>query len=104
MTAGGAPRETGDDRLGDDTGDRFYQGTILRLYPGSRSGVVRTRGGRDVAFAVPHVRIVGAAHGFAGLAEGMRVGFDLGRTSRGLRVTTIRVYEDPPPQSGNDVR
>jgi cold shock CspA family protein len=57
--------------------------------------VVRTGGGRDVAFALPHVQIVGTTRGFAALSEGMRVGFDLGRTSRGLRVTTIRVYEDP---------
>lgn len=74
--------------------DSFYQGTIIRVHPGSRSGVLRTGNGREVAFAVPDVLILGTAHGFAALREGMRVGFDLGRTSRGLRVTTIRIRDD----------
>lgn len=73
--------------------DRFYQGTILRVYPGSRSGLLRTGNGREVLFAIPHVEILGTTQGFAALHEGMRVGFDLGWTSRGMRVTTIRVYE-----------
>jgi hypothetical protein len=94
------PREAGVDAPADD---RFYQGRILRLHPGSRSGVVRTGSGRDIAFAVPDVQILGSTAGFAALSEGMRIGFDLGRTSRGLRVTTIRVYGDAS-QSGNDVR
>jgi len=74
--------------------DSFYRGTIVRLHPGSRSGLLRTGNGREVAFAVPDVLILGTAHGFAALREGMRVGFDLGRTSRGLRVTTIRISDD----------
>jgi hypothetical protein len=74
--------------------ERFYQGTILRLHPGSRSGTVRTGNGRDVAFLLRDVYILGTTRGFAALREGMRVGFDLGWTSRGVRVTTIRVYED----------
>lgn len=99
---GDAPATVGDGAPAAD--DRFYQGRILRLYPGSRSGVVRTGSGRDIAFAIPDVQILGSTRGFAVLSEGMRVGFDLGRTSRGLRVTMIRVYADPAPQSGNDVR
>ena len=73
--------------------DRYYQGSILRLHPGSRTGVVRTDHGRDVPFDARHVQIIGAAQGFGALAPGQRVGFDLGRTSHGLCVTTIRVYE-----------
>jgi hypothetical protein len=67
----------------------------MRLYPGSRTGVVRTSTGRDVPFAVDDVRILGTEAGFAALREGMPVGFDLGRTSRGLRVTVIRVFARP---------
>lgn len=75
--------------------DRFYQGTIVRVHAGSRSGVLRTGNGREVLFAAADVQILGTPRGFAALHEDMRVGFDLGRTSRGLRVTTIRVYDDP---------
>jgi len=72
---------------------RFYQGTIVRLYPGSQRGIVHTGSGRDVPFAVPDVRILGTTLGFAALREGMQVGFDLGWTSHGVRVTVIRLPE-----------
>ncbi|MBI3767220.1 MAG: hypothetical protein HY271_01865 [Deltaproteobacteria bacterium] len=77
----------------DDPRSRFYQGTILRLYSGSRSGLVRTGSGRDVPFAMSDVRLLGTDRGFAALREGMQVGFDLGWTSRGRRVTTIRLFD-----------
>lgn len=83
-----------DDRSA-DAADRFYQGTILSLSAGSRSGSVRTGNGRDIPFTTRDIRILGTSKGFAALREGMRVGFDLGWTSRGVRVTTIRVYEGP---------
>jgi cold shock CspA family protein len=77
----------------DDPRSRFYQGTILRLHAGSRTGVVRTGNGRDVMFTIADVRLLGTDGGFAALREGMQVGFDLGWTSRGVRVTTIRLFD-----------
>ncbi len=74
--------------------NRFYQGTIVRVRAGSGRGVVRTGNGRDVIFDHWDVRILGTTLGFAALHEGMCVGFDVGRSSQGLRVTTIRVYDD----------
>jgi len=79
--------------------ERFYQGTILRLYPGTERGILHTGNGRDVPFVAADVRILGTNRGFAAIREGMRVGFDLGWTSRGLRVTVIRVPDaagEPP--------
>jgi hypothetical protein len=73
--------------------DRFYKGVILRVYPGRRSGILRTGNGREIVFVAPDVEILGTTHGFTALREGMRVGFDLGWTSRGVRVSRIRVYE-----------
>jgi cold shock CspA family protein len=63
------------------------------VYPGGTSGVLRTGNGRDIPFTARDVRILGTTRGLATLREGMNVGFDLGRTSGGLRVTTIRVYD-----------
>ncbi len=77
----------------DDPRSRFYIGTIVRLHPGSRTGVVRTGNGRDVPFAVADVRLLGPDGTFEALREGMEVGFDLGWTSRGVRVTTIRIFD-----------
>lgn len=82
----------------DDPRGRFYRGVILRLHAGSRTGLVRTGTGREVPFAMADLRLLGTERGFGALREGMEIGFDLGWTSHGRRVTTIRLY------SGSDVR
>lgn len=93
MSADDAGRSPSGASRPEELQDRFYQGTIVRVYPGSRRGLLRTGNGREVVFAIPDVEILGTTRGFAALREGMRVGFDLGWTSHGMRVTTIRVYE-----------
>jgi hypothetical protein len=72
--------------------DRYYRGVITRVYYGSESGTLTSASGREYRFKLPFVDIVGAIPRVDGLREGMEVGFDVGWTSRGLRVTVIRVY------------
>jgi hypothetical protein len=73
--------------------ERYYRGTVTRVYYGSESGTLTSDAtGREYRFKSPFVQIVGPIPRIDGLREGMRVGFDLGWTSRGLRVTVIRVY------------
>jgi hypothetical protein len=74
-------------------GPRYYAGTIARVYYGSESGtLVSTESGREYHFKYPFVQIIGPIPRVDGLREGMSVGFDVGWTSRGLRVTVIRVW------------
>jgi hypothetical protein len=73
----------------------FYQGMILSLDRARGRGVVRSHSGREVPFEFPHVRVLGAGiggttPGIDMLREGDVVGFDVGWTSKGLRVTTIQ--------------
>ena len=78
----------------DVPGSGYYQGTITRVYYGSETGTIRSEAsGREYRFKAPFVEIRGAIPRVSGLREGMRVGFDVGWTSGGLVVTTIRVYE-----------
>ena len=70
--------------------ERFYRGTIVKLDFGRRTGLIRTGNGREVRFAVPFVEILDGRR-FEDLSEGTSVGFDLGWTSRGLRVTQIKI-------------
>jgi len=73
--------------------ERYYRGVIARVYYGSESGtLVSDATGREYHFKYPFVEIVGPIPRVDGLREGMSVGFDLGWTSRGERVTVIRVY------------
>jgi hypothetical protein len=77
----------------DSPGDRFYRGVITRVYYGSESGTLTSEAsGREYHFKFPFVEIRGPIPRIDGLREGMSVGFDVGWTSRGLRVTVIRVY------------
>ena len=73
----------------------FYQGMILRLDRARGRGIVRSHSGRDVPFEFPFVSVVGAGiggdmPGIEMLREGDVIGFDVGWTSKGLRVTSIR--------------
>lgn len=73
--------------------DRYYRGTITRVYYGSETGTLRgEETGREYHFKHPFVEIRGPIPRIDGLREGMAVGFDLGWTSKGIRVTLIKVY------------
>ncbi len=73
---------------------RYYRGVITRVYYGSESGTLRSESsGREYTFRYPFVEIRGPIPRIDGLREGMAVGFDLGWTSRGQRVTVIRVFD-----------
>jgi hypothetical protein len=52
-------------------------------------GIVRSATGREIPFAAAHVIVTGPLHRFEDLREGMSVGFDVGWTSKGLRVTVL---------------
>jgi len=74
--------------------DMYYRGVISRVFYGSESGTLTSEvSGRTYHFRQPSVRIIGPIPRVDGLREGMRVGFDVGWTSRGLRVSVIRVFD-----------
>lgn len=68
----------------------YYRGTILKVQYGRGTGIVRTGSGREVRFTVPFVELLGGTR-VQDLREGMEVGFDVGWTSRGLRVTKLKI-------------
>jgi hypothetical protein len=77
----------------DPAAARYYSGVINRVYYGSESGtLVSDATGREYQFKRPFVEIIGPIPRIDGLREGMKVGFDLAWTSRGRRVSVIRVY------------
>ena len=96
--------DEGTDGLGDgffesttagERADLYYHGIVRRLSHRKNSGVVRTASGRDVRFSYQFVRMSGPVTSPKGLKEGMVVGYDLGWTGHGLRVTRIRTYPGP---------
>jgi len=78
--------------------DLFHQGVISKLFPSNNMGLVRAESGREIPFSFEFVVLLGEAKKPADLKEGQEVGYDLGWTSKGLRVTKIKTYS-PPPQT-----
>ena len=75
--------------------ESFYQGLIVFLDRVRGSGAIRSYSGREIPFQFPFVAVVGApiggrAPGMDRLNQGDTVGFDVGWTSKGLRVTQIK--------------
>lgn len=86
--------ERAESRSDEPPPDQYYRGVITRVYYGSESGTLRAdASGREYRFKFPFVDVRGPIPRIDGLREGMRVGFDLGWTSRGLRVSLIKVYD-----------
>ena len=69
---------------------RFYRGRIVKLQHGRGRGLVRSAGGREIPFVHPFVELLDGRK-MGDLSEGMEVGFDVGWTSKGLRVTKLKI-------------
>lgn len=72
--------------------DLFHHGVITRLFPSNNTGFVRIESGREVAFSYEFVILCGVAKTVHDLREGEAVGYDLGWTPSGLRITKINTY------------
>jgi cold shock CspA family protein len=73
--------------------DKFYHGIVCALQRGAQRGTIRSASGREIPFVFAHVTMLGARRRFEDLYEGLRVGFDVSWTSKGLRVCVIRIPE-----------
>ena len=80
--------------------DLFHRGVITKLFPSNNMGLVRTESGREIPFSFQFVILLGEAKKPSDLKEGQEVGYDLGWTSSGLRVTKIKTYPAPLPSGG----
>ncbi len=75
--------------------DNFYHGIVTKIFSSNDTGVIKSDSGKEVPFTFAFVTLIGAPrHDIRYLCEGMRVGFDVGWTSKGLRATVIKIYED----------
>ena len=78
-------------------GDFFHQGVITKLFPSNNTGVVRTESGRELTFSYDLVILVGDLRSPLELKVGDAVGYDLGWTSNGLRITKLKAYAKQAP-------
>ena len=74
------------------TDDLFHHGVITKLFPSNNTGIVRVESGREVFFSYEFVILTGEVKSPLNLKVGQPVGYDLGWTPSGLRVTKIKTY------------
>jgi hypothetical protein len=84
--------DASDDSSAPPREDYYHHGVIVKLFPSNNMGVVRTESGREVRFSYDLVILSGEVKTPLDLREGERVGYDLGWTSGGLRITKIKTY------------
>jgi hypothetical protein len=89
------------DPLTSTHGDFYHQGVITKLFPSNNTGVVRTGNGRELTFSYDLVILTGAAKSPLDLTVGEQVGYDLGWTSSGLRITKLKTYPKTPGGTAN---
>lgn len=80
------------DPVASPRGDFFHKGVITKLFPSNNTGVVRTESGRELTFSYDLVILLGEAKSPLELKVGETVGYDLGWTSHGLRITKLKTY------------
>jgi hypothetical protein len=88
------------DSLASPRGDLYHHGVITKLFPSNNTGVVRTESGRELTFSYDLVIILGEAKSPLELKVGESVGYDVGWTANGLRITKLKTYPrtaDPLP-------
>jgi hypothetical protein len=73
--------------------DLFYHGAIATVNWSRGTGAVRSDNGREIPFDFQFVTMLGGRRQIEHLLPGMRVGFDVGWTSKGLRITAIKIYD-----------
>jgi cold shock CspA family protein len=79
---------------GERQGDLFYHGVVSKIFWNSESGVILSGTGKEFSFVFPFVKMIGVPRqDIRFLREGMQVGFDVGRTPKGLRVSVIKIYD-----------
>lgn len=80
-----------DDPVSDARTDKYYHGVVHKLSRSAQRGTIRSASGRNIPFIFAHVTLVGPHHRFDDLREGLAVGYDVSWTSKGLRVSVIRI-------------
>ena len=72
--------------------DKLRRAKIIKFFPQSHYGFVKDQNGKEIYFHLDELRFLGEKKDPSFVQEGVSVGVDVGLTSRGLRVTLMKVY------------
>lgn len=72
-----------------DENDFFRKGEVAIFHPRQASGVITSDRGDRLPFDLREINVIGD---FENIDVGMRVGYDVSRTSSGYKITCLKVY------------
>lgn len=72
--------------------DLFPKGKITKYFPKNSYGFIRDRRGRELFFHIDELDLVGPLARKQHIRVGADVGYDCCRTSHGLRVKRMKIY------------
>ncbi len=75
-----------------DENDLFSKGVVTKYFQNQSYGFVKDHIGRELFFHVDEMDFYGVKNNKKFITVGCRVGFDISRTSHGLRIKRIKIY------------
>lgn len=75
-----------------DENDMFSKGEIVSFYPHQGFGTLKNARGDNIEFRLSELDFIGPKKGPSFIASGVRVGFDVCRTSHGPHVSKLKLY------------
>lgn len=73
---------------------KYYLGRIATFNPSTGYGFVEIRDGTHIFFYADQVRMEGTERTRSGIRPGNVVGFDVGWTDRGIRVSKLKIFPE----------
>ncbi len=75
-----------------DPNDLFPKGQIIKFFQDQAYGFIKDQRGKDVYFNVNEMDLTGPRGKKENLKVGLKVGYDVSQTSKGLHVRKMKVY------------
>lgn len=75
-----------------DENDNFSKGVVTKYFQNQSYGFVRDHLNRELFFHVDEMDFCGVKNSKKFITVGARVGYDISRTSHGLRIKRIKIY------------
>lgn len=75
-----------------DENDLFVKGEVASFFPNQGKGSVKTKSAEEMPFDLKEISLIGPKGESRYLGVGARVGFDASSTSKGKRITKLKIY------------
>lgn len=72
--------------------DRFPRGQVIKFFPDQDYGFIKDQHGHDIYFNINEMDFVGPKDKRDFIKAGVKIGYDVSWTSKGLHVRKMKIY------------